>query len=195
MSIVLTEFARRRLFGPARGSTRIEGCTAEEFQAHLVAHPPERWIQGYAPFCKLLVYRNWTPTRLGAVPITADNERCLRSAYEARNENELPVLVRWLEGIRPEVAAYLLVIVYSAEQLVREGAPIEAPWGVVGCLAVDEPVEPPMAPITLLRNALGPEEGGSGVLLDRAVYLRSVDYWSRHANVRFEGSSEEGVRS
>lgn len=194
MSIVLTEFARDRLFGPSSRGTRITGCEADEFVRHLATHEPEQVLDGYAPFCKLLVHRNWTTTTVGSVPITAANEAHLRSAYEARNESELPVLTRWLEGIEPARAAYLLVIVYSAQQLAKEGAPIEGAWGIVGCLAVAEPVEPPMAPITMLRNALGTEHGGSGVPLDRAAYLRSVAYWSRHANVRHESSKEEGSR-
>jgi hypothetical protein len=41
-----------------------------------------------------------------------------------------------------------------------------------------------MAPITMLRNALGVEEGGSGVPLDRAAYLESVEFWNTHANWR-----------
>lgn len=47
-----------------------------------------------------------------------------------------------------------------------------------------EPAEIPMAPITMLRNALGVAEGGSGVPLDRAAYLRAVEYWNTHANWR-----------
>ena len=47
-----------------------------------------------------------------------------------------------------------------------------------------EPEETPLAPITIIRNALGVEEGGSGVAIDRAAYQRSVDFWDRHANWR-----------
>ena len=47
----------------------------------------------------------------------------------------------------------------------------------------DGPAETPMQPITMLRNALGKEEGGSGVPLDRAKYAASVAYWSAHAAV------------
>jgi hypothetical protein len=36
----------------------------------------------------------------------------------------------------------------------------------------------------MLRNALGVEEGGSGVPLDRAGYRRSVEFWRTHANWR-----------
>ena len=41
-----------------------------------------------------------------------------------------------------------------------------------------------MAPVTMMRNALGVEEGGSGVPLDREAYLRSVEFWRVHANWR-----------
>ena len=49
--------------------------------------------------------------------------------------------------------------------------------------AQDEDYETPMQPITMLRNALGKEEGGSGVPLDRDKYNASVAYWSEHAVV------------
>ncbi len=94
------------------------------------------------------------------------------------------MLVRWFEGVEPPVAGYLIVILYDREQLKKEGSPIDAQWGVVGCMYTSEPEEIPMAPITMLRNALGVEEGGSGVPLDRAVYRRAVEYWSMHANWR-----------
>ena len=35
-----------------------------------------------------------------------------------------------------------------------------------------------------LRNALGVDEGGSGVPLDRDAYRRSVEFWRTHANWR-----------
>ena len=107
-----------------------------------------------------------------------------REAYEARNREELPVLVRWFEGVESPRANYLVVILYSAEQLAREGSPIEADWGIVGCIYTAEPEEVPMAPITMMRNALGVEEGGSGVPLDREAYRRSVEFWENNANWR-----------
>jgi hypothetical protein len=119
-----------------------------------------------------------------AVPITDANRHLLRSAYEARTKQELPVLVRWFEGVEPPVANYLLPILYSREQLAKEGEPIDADWGVVGCLYTMEPEEIPMVPITMLRNALGVEEGGSGVPLDREAYRRAAAFWDVHANWR-----------
>ncbi|MGX5730917.1 DUF3228 family protein [Pseudoxanthomonas beigongshangi] len=184
MSIVLTPFARIRLFPREARRNTIQDCTPAQFEAHLNTNAPLRVLDGYAPFCKLHVHGNWTSTRCLTVPITDANRHRLRSAYEARTREELPVLVRWFEGVEPPVARYLVVILYSREQLAREGSPIDADWGVVGCLYTAEPEEIPMAPITMMRNALGVEEGGSGTPLDRDAYRRAVEFWENNANWR-----------
>ena len=184
MSIVLTPFARTRLFPRDRRRNAIQDCSADEFEQRLDNETPLKVLEGYAPFCRLHVHRNWTSTRCTATPITDANRHLLRSAYEARSREELPVLVRWFEGIDPPVADYLLPILYSREQLAKEGSPIDADWGVVGCLYTAEPEEIPMVPITMLRNALGVAEGGSGVSLDREAYRRAVAFWDAHANWR-----------
>ena len=184
MTIVLTEFARSRLFRREARRNTIQDCTPEAFERHLNAMPPLAVLDGYAPFCKLHVHRNWTSTRCLAVPITDANRPLLRSDYEARTRDELPVLVRWFEDIEPPVAAYLMPILYSRAQLAKEGTAIDADWGVVGCMYTAEPVETPMAPITMMRNALGVDEGGSGVPLDREAYQRSAAFWRAHANWR-----------
>lgn len=183
MTIVLTDFALGRLFRERRRNT-LQDVTPEAFERHLNEVPPLRVLDGYAPFCKLHVHRNWTSTRCLAVPITGDNRHLLRSDYEARTPDELPVLVRWFEGLEPPVAEYLIVILYDRAQLAKEGTDITADWGVVGCMYTAEPVETPMAPITMLRNALGVEEGGSGVPIDREAYRRAVEFWRTHANWR-----------
>lgn len=184
MTIVLTDFARPRLFPRDRRSTAIQDCTAEQFVLHLNTQPPLKVLDGYAEFCKLHVHRNWTSTRCSVAEITNDNRHRLRSDYEARSKDELPVLVRWFEGIQPPVANFLIPILYSREQLAHEGSPIDADWGIVGCLYTLQPEEIPMVPITMLRNALGVAEGGSGVALDRQAYLRSVAFWQANANWR-----------
>lgn len=184
MSIVLTPFARTRLFPRETRRNTIQDCTPEQFEQHLNRHAPLKDLPGYAPFCRLHVHENWTSTRCLTVPITDGNRHRLRSAYEARTREELPVLVRWFEGVEPPVARYLVVILYSREQLAREGSPIDADWGVVGCLYTAEPEEIPMAPITMMRNALGVEEGGSGTPLDRDAYRRAVEFWENNANWR-----------
>lgn len=184
MSIVLTPFARTRLFPTQPRRNTIKDCTPDAFERHLNDEAPFKVLDGYAPFCKLHVHRNWTSTRCLTLPVTDDNRTHLRSAYEARTKDELPVLVRWFEGIEPPVANWFVVILYSREQLAKEGSPIDAKWGVVGCIYTAEPEEVPMAPITMMRNALGVEEGGSGVPIDREAYRRGVDFWDRNANWR-----------
>lgn len=184
MSIVLTPFARTRLFPKESRRNTIQDCTPEAFERRLNDDPPHKVLEGYARFCRLHVHRNWTSTRCLTVPITDANRDRLRSAYEARTAQELPILVRWFEGVEPPVANWLVVILYSREQLAREGTPIQADWGIVGCLYTLEPEEIPMAPITMMRNALGVDEGGSGVPLDRDAYRRAVEFWEHNANWR-----------
>ncbi len=192
-SIILTPFAKARLFPKQRRPNTIQDISPAEFVAHLNEHAPARVIDGYAPFCRLHVHRNWTSTRCLTIAITDDNRHLLRSGYEARNKDELPVLTRWFEGLTAPVADYLVVILYSRAQLAKEGEPIDGDWGIVGCLATAEPDEIPMAPITMMRNALGVAEGGSDVPLDRAAYQRSVAYWERHANWRAVPSASAPV--
>lgn len=182
--IALTDFARGRLFPREARRNTIQDCTPEQFERYLNEHAPVSVLDGYAPFCKLHVHRNWTSTRCLTIAITDANRHLLRSAYEARTPSELPVLNRWFEGVDPPVAAYLIPILYDRAQMTKEGTPIDAEWGVVGCMYTAEPAETPMAPITMMRNALGVEEGGSGVPIDRAAYARSVAFWSAHANWR-----------
>ena len=60
----------------------------------------------------------------------------------------------------------------------------DAPWGIISIKAQDEDFELPMQPITMMRNALGADEGGSGVPLDAAKYRESVAYWKDHAPIQ-----------
>lgn len=186
--VTLSQFARDRLFPGSGRLDKIQGTSPEAFEDYLNQHEPNQVLDGYAPFCKLFVYDNWTDTRVMAVKINRHNRHLLRSAYEARVADELPVLSRWFEGLSgehaPTVAKYLLVIVYDRNQMQKEGDDIQAEWGVVGCLGTDQPVETPLAPITMMRNALGVDEGGSGVAIDRAAYAESVAFWDRHATWR-----------
>ena len=184
MSIQMTDFARRRLFPGDGRRTAIQDITAEQFVERLNSEAPVAVLPGYAPFCRLHVHANWTTTKCSVIAITDANRHLLRSAYEARTPAELPVLVRWFEGLEPPVAKYLVPILYDREQLAKEGTAIDADWGIVGCLYTMAPEEIPMVPITMMRNALGVDEGGSGVPIDRDAYARSVAFWSAHANWR-----------
>lgn len=59
----------------------------------------------------------------------------------------------------------------------------DAPWGVVSIKAQDCSKEVPMNPITMMRNALGVDQGGSGVQLSPSAYHESASFWNAHANV------------
>lgn len=91
-------------------------------------------------------------------------------------------------------AKYLDLILYSREQIIREyeampskGYDVDmlpsAPWGIISIKAQDEPYETPMNPITIMRNALGREEGGSGVPINKDNYEEAVSYWDVHAAI------------
>lgn len=157
---------------------------------------------GYAPFCKHIFLKNdFTDARVNVLPITKDNEHCLRSKYEARNDKELPVLTRYFSRELLEqnkldddevfpVAKYLDLILYSREQINKENQAMgkssdgeTAPWGIVSIKAQDIDRELPMTPITAMRNALGKEDGGSGVPIDRVKYKEAFEYWKDHATV------------
>lgn len=189
-AIALTSFAARN-WEPGEGGTRVTGISRDALVDACngaVAEGAEL-VAGYAPFCKHLFLLNNSPTTCGFAPITDDNRVMLRSGYAARREGELPVLERWFEGVAPPVAAYLDVILYSHAQLVIEAQafPDEVPdcdWGIVSVMGTLTPEEPPMPPITQLRNALGPDEGGSGVAIDPAAYARAARFWHTHAAVR-----------
>ncbi len=177
-----------------------------------------------APFCKHLFVPNFTPAKLNYLKITTENEGSLRSAYEARTEQELPVLVRWFPqelSPAPTVAKFLDIILYSREQIRKEAAAMgrtddaDEPWGIISVKAQDVRAHPatparctrvavnrchppfpartslpqvdyelPMQPITMMRNALGVDEGGSGVPLERAAYQASVAFWAEHAPLK-----------
>jgi hypothetical protein len=165
---------------------------------------PHPLVDGYAPFCKHVFIPNVLNAAVGSLPITDSNRHLLRSGYTRRRPEELPVLTRWFceRDVSPLPAAkFLDVILYSREQLEKEYAampaakgggkgvealrnlPAEAQWGIISVKAQDESEETPMQPITMLRNALGREEGGSGVSLNREAYEASAAYWDGHAAV------------
>lgn len=87
------------------------------------------------------------------------------------------------------VAKYLDLILYSRDQINKENAAMgcdsnsKSPWGIVSIKAQDRDSELPMQPITAMRNALGVEEGGSGIPLSREAYMEAYRYWNSHAIV------------
>lgn len=202
-SIKITEFGARH-FDPKFGGTKILDYTVAEFENHIRAILPNDYMNcccsdfkvmdGYAPFCKLLAIPNFTDARVGSLPITLENYQYIRSGYSARRDNELPVFSRWLElPLGKPKAEWLILVLYSKEQIEKEavledsGTEIfgfDADWGVVAILGQSHSGEEPMKPETMLRNALGIKEGGSGVELNRDRYMESVLFWDNHITVK-----------
>lgn len=166
----------------------------KEFEEHInIMYDTAKVIDGYAPFCKLMVIPNATNAKTGTMKITLDNIHYLKTGYSARIEKELPVLSRWLEMpyVSIPVARYLVIVLYSYEQLLKEHNDSEefeldrdTDYGVVAILGQMTDEEEPMKPITMIRNALGTEQGGSGVEIDVEQYNRSVEFWTEYATIK-----------
>jgi len=60
---------------------------------------------------------------------------------------------------------------------------IDYHYGIISIKPQDIDTELPMDPITMLRNALGTEFGGSGIPLDKEKYLESVRYWENNVAI------------
>lgn len=102
-------------------------------------------------------------------------------------------MTRWFpkEEVTPGVAKYLDIILYSREQIRKENEATgklnhdnQTLWGIIYVKAQDADFELPMDPITIMRNALDKQEGGSGVPCDHVKYMESVKYWRHHAFIQ-----------
>lgn len=158
---------------------------------------PDKIKDGYAPFCKLLFIENFTDCTPGYVEINEETESLIKTSYEARTEKELPVLRRFIpyDSVKSALspAKYLNIILYSKEQIQIEDAAmgnedsnkeIDYDYGIISVKPQNIDEEISMDPITMMRNALGTEHGGSGVPLDREKYNNSVAFWSKHVMLK-----------
>jgi hypothetical protein len=89
------------------------------------------------------------------------------------------------------MASHLDIILYSREQIIKENEAMgstppdsDAPWGIISIKGQLCDYELPMQPITAMRNALGKEEGGSGVPIDHIKYKESVNFWNAHVSIK-----------
>jgi hypothetical protein len=192
VKIAMTPFALRH-WDPASKAAQIEGLSAPDLVELCsgAVRGGSALADGYAPFCKHLFLENPSEMRCAFAPITDRNRHLLRHGYVARREGELAVLERWFEGVDAPRARFLDVILYSHAQLVAEAKAYpehedvpDCDWGIVAIIGTLEAIEPPMPPITQMRNALGRSEGGSGVPIDRQKYAAAVVFWDHHAAVK-----------
>ncbi len=200
LKLAMTPFALRH-WDPTSGTGQIEGLTPDTLIAACETairtaqagpnHKGDGLTDGYAPFCKHIFIPNTSQMRCAFAPITDDNIASLRTGYIARRPGELAVLERWFESGTAPKANFLDVILYSHAQLEKEAAAYpehetvpDCDWGVVAIIGTLEAHEPPMPPITQMRNALGMSEGGSGIPINRDAYDRAVAFWETHAPIK-----------
>ncbi len=160
-------------------------------------------VDGYAPFCKHLFVPNFVKGLKSChIEITPETEKLIISKYDSRQKNELPVLIRYIDlnSVDKEKipdAKYLDLILYSKEQIISEMGEmkfeekeIEAlkkkdfDWGIISIKPLNVDHEIPFVPITIMRNALGKNEGGSGVPIDRKKYMDGVEFWSKNVELK-----------
>ncbi len=148
-------------------------------------------------FCKYLVIKNDFDVKCAVREITLDIYPYIRTDYVQRTPDELPVLTRFAQlppGFKGQKANYIVLVLYSREQLQKEFKPKEegqefyfddnVEWGIVSIMGTMEPQADPLVPITIMRNALGIEEGGNGETLNRKVYNESVEFWTKYILVK-----------
>ncbi len=155
-------------------------------------------------FCKyLIVENNIEDIKQATLPITLDIYPFIRTDYFSRVETELPVLTRFVQlppNFNLPKAKYLVFILYSRDQLLKEhetkiedSCPYgdndfylndDVDYGLICVLGTELPEADPYVPITMMRNALGIEEGGNGVKLNKEQYLKSVEFWRNNILIK-----------
>lgn len=149
-----------------------------------------KWIKGYAPFCRGIIINNWTRSLNSWRKKTKDVEHLGRFNYIGRNDKELEMPEYQLEDdgtITPQKAKYLHIILYNWKQMKLENPDLEyngIDWYIVCVKAQDVDYELPMTPITIIRNALGIEQGGSGVVINNLEYGKSVNYHKNNVRIK-----------
>lgn len=154
-------------------------------------------------FCKYLVFSNpAAEIKSQVAEINLAIYPYIRTAYSSRTPEELPVLSRWAElppGFAQPTANFIVVILYSREQLMseydkkptpegQEKLPFYLPesvqYGIVSIMGTTTPEADPLIPVTMMRNALGQEEGGNGAKINRESYMKSVKFWETHVMIK-----------
>ncbi len=148
-------------------------------------------------FCKYLVIPNDFDIKCAVREITLDIYPYIRTDYVQRTPNELAVLSRFVQlppGFRNTNSEYVVFVLYSREQLEKEFKPSETTpefyfdetveWGIVSIMGTIKPYPDPLVPITIMRNALGVDEGGNGEKLNKKTYDESVEFWQKHILVK-----------
>ena len=202
-SLILDQFAFRS-FDKARTSNYIN-MDKQEFlnKVNDLYKSESQLVNGYAPFCKHLFVENFVKGLKSChIEINKDTEKLIISKYDSRQKNELPVLIRYIDlnsidKDKIEDAKYLDLILYSKEQIISEMTEMkfeekeinemknkDFDWGIISIKPLNVNHELPFVPMTIMRNSLGKNEGGSGVPIDRKKYMEGVEFWSKNVELK-----------
>ena len=202
-SLILDQFAFRA-FDKTRSSNYIN-MDEQEFlnKVNELYKSESMLVDGYAPFCKHLFVENFVKGLKSChLEINKDTEKLIVSKYDSRQKNELPVLIRYIDlnsidKDKIEDAKYLDLILYSKEQIVSEMTEMkfeekeindiknkDFDWGIISIKPLNVNHELPFVPMTIMRNSLGKNEGGSGVPIDRKKYMEGVEFWSKNVELK-----------
>ncbi len=202
-SLILDQFAFRA-FDKTRSSNYIN-MDKQEFlnKVNELYKSESMLVDGYAPFCKHLFVENFVKGLKSChLEINKDTEKLIVSKYDSRQKNELPVLIRYIDlnsidKDKIEDAKYLDLILYSKEQIVSEMTEMkfeekeindiknkDFDWGIISIKPLNVNHELPFVPMTIMRNSLGKNEGGSGVSIDRKKYMEGVEFWSKNVELK-----------
>ena len=195
-----------RQFSPSFSGTKVPLDVKDELlmnandSLHYVTnHGAEDYLllNSECDFCKYLVIPNDFNVKCAVREITLDIYPYIRTDYSQRTPEELAVLTRFVQlppGFKSQTAEYIVFVLYSKEQLEKEFKPKletdvfyfddSVEWGIVAIMGTLEPKPDPLIPITIMRNALGIDEGGNGEKLNREVYNESVEFWSKYILIK-----------
>jgi len=156
----------------------IHGITGQNFKAGLIE-------MGDFAFSRIVVLRNQWEVRAAYALVTDDNRHLLQSEYVTRQDGELPYLSRFFKDVSTlPMASHLHVIMYSREQLEKEGASnTGSDFDIISVQAEMGTDLAPMTPSTMIRNHMGHAFGGNGEELNTRAYKDSASFWSRHAMI------------
>ena len=145
-------------------------------------------IDGAYPFAKLFIVPNFTNSLSGMAQITDANRDKLQQGWRTRQEGEAAYYSQWFNStdVTPEPAACLHIVLYSSEQLWKEGIRLDPgkEWGIVAIMAEPSMIPAPLHPSTLRRNSEGIAAGGNGVGYTAAQMADAEAYHSQWANVQ-----------
>lgn len=184
-----------RQFKPGFAGTKIKSEIKDELLDAF--NKSEIILDGPWDFCKYVVIENTFNVKCATMPITLDVYPFIRTDYSSRTPQELPILSRFVQlppGLKLPDANYIVGVLYSREQLLKEFKPTDenpefllsedTTYGIVAIMGTIEPKPDPLVPITIMRNALGVDEGGNGETLNKELYNESVEFWSKYILVK-----------